>query len=80
VQTKSKKPEISAPQAVCDVVHAGPPNSQLICAPRGDFYFYIPKSIPKNIGLISSQVGFNTNAVCLQYGDRSRLATFGWPQ
>ena len=27
-QTKSKKPEISAPQAVCDVVMVGPPDSQ----------------------------------------------------
>jgi hypothetical protein len=26
VQTKSKKPEIAAPQAVCDVVAVAPPN------------------------------------------------------
>jgi hypothetical protein len=34
-QTKSKKPEISAPQAVCDVAHAAPPKisiHELICA------------------------------------------------
>jgi hypothetical protein len=27
-QTKTQKPEISAPQAVCDVVTAAPPGSQ----------------------------------------------------
>jgi hypothetical protein len=27
-QTKSKKPEIAAPQAVCDVVAVAPPNIQ----------------------------------------------------
>jgi len=28
-QTKSKKPEISAPQAVCDEVSAGPPSQHI---------------------------------------------------
>lgn len=49
---KSKKSEIAAPQAVCDVVNAAPPDSHLICDYPGACYSYIPKIIPKNVRLI----------------------------
>jgi hypothetical protein len=39
-QTKGKKPEISSPQAVCEVVSAAPPSSQCKLSTFGCFLFF----------------------------------------
>ena len=67
-------PDYSQWQTLC------PPVIKQISASHGDFHLYIPKSIPKNMCLISSQVGFDTTFGCLQYTDRSLLTALVWSQ
>jgi putative addiction module killer protein len=40
LQTKNRKPEIAAPQAVCDVVAVAPPNIQAKLSTFGCFFFW----------------------------------------